>query len=57
MKNVKKAALGLKAKPSCIGNISKRELDSKKTGSFPNREPKVDSITIKKNGDYNKLPF
>ena len=57
MKNIKKAALGLKARPSCVGNITKWEFESKKTGSFPNKTPKADSITIKKNDDYDKLPF
>ena len=58
MTNVKKAALGLKAKPSQVADVRFEKKDTVSTmGCFRFRTPKSKSITILKNEDYNKLPF
>ena len=58
MTNVKKAALGLKAKPSQVADVCFEKKDTtSKMGCFKFRTPAHDSITILKNKDYDKLPF
>lgn len=57
MTNKKKAALGLKAKPAQVADLRFSNGHNDNLSHFKERTPKVNSITIKKNGDYNALPF
>lgn len=59
MTNVKKAALGLKAHPAPAANLTflDKSRDKPRVTTFKSRIPKVNSITIKKNDDYDELLF
>lgn len=57
MRTVKTADLGLTAKPYPVADLRFSKIPGNVISHSKERIPRVNTVTIKKNGDFHELPF